>query len=80
MTIDEKLRMTFPLRLAISLRDMANDLAQKDGVSLNQFISLAVAEKISRLESEVVKDHHNLVRQKRLAAASGVIGSTLYSR
>jgi predicted HicB family RNase H-like nuclease len=48
MNIDEKRRMTFPLRLAISMKEMANILAQKDGVSLNHFISLAVAEKISR--------------------------------
>jgi hypothetical protein len=31
---------------------MATDIAVKDGVSLNHFISLAVAEKIARLERE----------------------------
>jgi hypothetical protein len=41
----------FPLRLAKSLRDMAGLFARRDGVSLNHFINLAVAEKISRLES-----------------------------
>jgi hypothetical protein len=41
---------SFPLRLPFSIRRQANDLAQKDGLSLNQFISLAVAEKITRLE------------------------------
>jgi len=42
--------MSFPLRLPISTRRQAIDIAQKEGLSLNQFISLAVAEKITRLE------------------------------
>jgi hypothetical protein len=41
---------SFPLRLPVSTRRQANDLAQREGLSLNQFISLAVAEKITRLE------------------------------
>jgi predicted HicB family RNase H-like nuclease len=45
-------RIVFPLRLAASLRERAEKFAAKDGVSINQFINLAVAEKISRLESE----------------------------
>jgi hypothetical protein len=40
----------FPLRLPLSMRLQANDLAHREGLSLNQFISLAVAEKITRLE------------------------------
>jgi hypothetical protein len=46
-----KERTCFPLRLAASLSARAKLLATRDGVSLNHFISLAVAEKISRLES-----------------------------
>jgi hypothetical protein len=42
----------FPLRLPKSLRATAKELADKEGVSLNHFISLAVAEKISRVEHE----------------------------
>ena len=41
---------SFPLRLPHSMRRQANDLAHREGLSLNQFISLAVAEKITRLE------------------------------
>lgn len=41
---------SFPLRLPHSMRKQANDLAHSEGLSLNQFISLAVAEKITRLE------------------------------
>jgi hypothetical protein len=79
MNYDEKRRMTFPLRLGISLKEMANMLAHKDGVSLNHFISLAVAEKISRIESETLNEHHVLHRQQRLAVATGIINKTLYS-
>lgn len=41
----------FPLRLPTTTRMQANELASLDGVSLNQFITLAVAEKITRLQS-----------------------------
>jgi hypothetical protein len=41
----------FPLRLPTTTRIQANELASRDGISLNQFISLAVAEKIVRLQS-----------------------------
>jgi len=51
---DVSLRRSFPLRLARSLRAMASALASRDGVSLNYFISHAVAEKINRLEHEKV--------------------------
>jgi len=47
---DNSRPMSFPLRLPISTRRQAIDIAQKEGLSLNQFISLAVAEKITRLE------------------------------
>jgi hypothetical protein len=77
--IDGKCRMIFPLRLAVSLKDMACILAQKDGVSLNHFISLAVAEKISRLESETLNEHNVLGRRHKLAAAAEVINKSLYS-
>ncbi len=80
MNRDDKRSMTYPLRLAASLRDMAGHLAQRDGVSLNHFISLAVAEKISRLETETLNQHKTMIRQQKLALASGVISNTLYRR
>ena len=41
----------FPLRLPTTTRAQANELASLDGVSLNQFITQAVAEKIARLQA-----------------------------
>lgn len=42
---------TFPLRLSESIRRAAEDLARQDGVSLNQFVATAVAEKVSALHT-----------------------------
>ena len=42
---------TFPLRLPESIRGAAQRLAREDGVSLNQFIATAVAEKVSALNA-----------------------------
>ena len=43
---------SFPLRLASSLQEEARKTAEREGVSLNQLINLAVAEKISALRTE----------------------------
>jgi hypothetical protein len=42
---------TFPLRLSESIKREAETLAREDGVSLNQFIATAVAEKVSALST-----------------------------
>jgi hypothetical protein len=43
---------SFPLRLASSLQEEARRTAESEGISLNQLINLAVAEKISALRTE----------------------------
>lgn len=43
---------TLSLRLPDSLHRKAKELAEKEGVSINQFVTLAVAEKISALMTE----------------------------
>lgn len=50
--MSEKLN-SFPLRLPLSLRRQADDLADRDGLSLNQFITVAVTEKIARIEEQM---------------------------
>ncbi len=45
------MKSNFPLRLPASIKRAAEDLAQKDGVSLNQFIASAVAEKVGALRT-----------------------------
>ena len=42
----------FPLRLMPSVRRTAEAVSEKEGVSLNQFINLAVAEKLAHLEHD----------------------------
>jgi predicted HicB family RNase H-like nuclease len=46
----EKNTKQFALRLARSAREAVQVLAKREGISVNHFISLAVAEKISRIE------------------------------
>lgn len=41
----------YPLKLPLSVKTAAARLAKVDGVSLNQFIAVAVAEKIGAIES-----------------------------
>lgn len=43
---------TLSLRLPDSLHRQVRELAQQDGISINQFISTAVAEKLSALMTE----------------------------
>jgi hypothetical protein len=44
-------RSTYPLKLPTSVKTAAARLAKADGVSLNQFISVAVAEKVGVIET-----------------------------
>jgi hypothetical protein len=43
---------SFPLRLPVSMRRELNALAKREGISINHFISLAVAEKIVRCQRQ----------------------------
>ncbi len=45
-------KSNFALRLQSSLLDEARKLAEEEGVALNQFINVAVAEKLSALRTE----------------------------
>ena len=45
-------KANYSLRLQPSLKAAAERLASADGASLNQFINVAVAEKLSALETE----------------------------
>jgi hypothetical protein len=40
---------TYPLRLPRSLKEAAERLSKEDGTSMNQFVAVAVAEKVSAL-------------------------------
>lgn len=42
---------TYPLRLPESIKKAAERLAERDGASLNQFIAVAVAQKVSAMET-----------------------------
>jgi hypothetical protein len=42
---------TYPLKLPTSVKQAAAELAKEDGVSLNQFIAAAVAEKVGTMRT-----------------------------
>lgn len=44
-------RSTYPLKLPLSVKKAAQRLAKEDGVSLNQWIAVAVAEKVGVVET-----------------------------
>jgi hypothetical protein len=44
-------RSTYPLKLPVSTKKAAQRLAKEDGVSLNQWIATAVAEKVGVIET-----------------------------
>ena len=44
-------KSTYPLKLPNSVKNAAAELAKVDGVSLNQFIAAAVAEKVGTLRT-----------------------------
>jgi hypothetical protein len=52
-----KRRQSFSLRLSPQAREQAIQLAKREGISLNHFISLALAEKISRAEQEEIQQN-----------------------
>jgi len=43
---------TYPLRLPRSIRAGVDRVSKREGVSVNQFVSIAVAEKLAMLEAE----------------------------
>lgn len=43
---------TYPLRLPRSIRASIEKLSQQDGISINQFVNIAVAEKLAILQAE----------------------------
>jgi hypothetical protein len=59
----------FPLRLVPSTRRSAEEFSQKEGVSLNQFINIAVAEKLAHLQYEEWLSARPRLTQARTARA-----------
>ena len=50
---------TYPLRLPASLKDAVAEISREEGTSMNQFIAMAVAEKVSALKTAEFFDARN---------------------
>lgn len=59
-------KSTYPLKLPASVKKAAAELAATDGVSLNQFIAAAVAEKVGSLRTarEFLRDRAGSAKPK----------------
>lgn len=44
-------KATYPLRLPQSLKDAVERLSREEGTTINQFVAMAVAEKVAALET-----------------------------
>lgn len=51
MTRRKKQTSTYPLRLPSSLKAAVREVSRRDGTSLNQFVTTAVAEKLSAMRT-----------------------------
>ena len=56
-------KATYPLKLPLSIKKAARRLAKEDGVSLNQWIAVAVAEKVGVVETAIFS-RNVLARQR----------------
>ena len=45
---------TYPLRLPVSLKTAVEKLSRRDGTSINQFVVVAVAEKVAAMTTEEI--------------------------
>jgi hypothetical protein len=64
----------FSLRLAASLRELAKAMAARDGISLNQFINMAVAEKIARVQEDTRGGSRKMrLKRRNLEATKPVV-------
>jgi hypothetical protein len=56
-------KATYPLKLPVSIKKAAQRLAKEDGVSLNQWIAAAVAQKVGVVETELISSRSEQERQ-----------------
>ena len=76
---------SYPLRLPLTMRRELTALAKREGISINQLINLAVAEKIIRYQQQTGTDHavetsspthHELPRIQQLEPRAPVFGAS----
>jgi len=67
--------VTYPLRLPRSIKAAADQLAKAEGISLNQLVSTAIAEKLDTLKTAVFfaerRDRADLVAFRRIVTRPG---------
>ncbi len=66
---------TYPLRLSNSLKQAVSEVSEREGISMNQFINLAVAEKLAVLDTvrffQERQDRADMARFRQVLNRSG---------
>ena len=65
----KKMMGAFSVRLPDSLHDQVKKLAEAEGISMNQFVMLAVSEKVTRLDADAQFAHLEALRSVGKAVA-----------
>jgi hypothetical protein len=66
MALESKLHQSYPLRISPSLRAQIDEVVTREGISLNHFISLAIVEKLTRMEEARIHKHDNAASRRTL--------------
>lgn len=71
------MKAAFSLRLPEYIKQPLNDICQKEGVSLNQFIMTAVAEKLSALKTaDIIEQRSNMASKNKFLDALSHVPNT----
>ena len=66
MAIESKLHQSYPLRLSPSLRNQVDEVAAREGISVNHFISMAIVEKLTRMEEALNRRNDETAKHRTL--------------
>jgi hypothetical protein len=66
MALESKLHQSYPLRLSPSLREQVDEVATREGISLNHFITMAIVEKLTRMEETLNRKNDETAKHRTL--------------
>ncbi|MDE1155944.1 MAG: toxin-antitoxin system HicB family antitoxin [Acidobacteriaceae bacterium] len=78
MNSQAKRSQSFPLRLSPAALQQARDAAESEGLSLNHFIAIAVAEQLSRAERRVWLRRQAAIQREATNGLPRVVNAPLY--
>ncbi len=61
------------LRLPVSLHEYVRELAEQEGISINQFITLAIAEKMAAIDT---RNYREACKARKSRKTAGCVGQS----